>query len=186
MEAAAKSNLKRVSLELGGKSPIVVFPDVDRNECLHFYWLWSRHYFALQSTRPWKRATMPFSPTWANAVALERALLFTNRFTMPSSRKPRNWRKSAKSATRSKGSNRVRRFARYRHLVKFHERWELFLQVSERQRTKIIDLIESGKKEGATLKCGGDKWGDKGYFVQTTVFADVKDDMRIAKEEVQN
>jgi hypothetical protein len=37
MEAAAKSNLKRVSLELGGKSPIVVFPDVDRNECLHFY-----------------------------------------------------------------------------------------------------------------------------------------------------
>lgn len=31
MEAAAKSNLKRVSLELGGKSPIVVFPDVDRS-----------------------------------------------------------------------------------------------------------------------------------------------------------
>lgn len=30
METAAKSNLKRVSLELGGKSPIVVFPDVDR------------------------------------------------------------------------------------------------------------------------------------------------------------
>ena len=29
METAAKSNLKRVSLELGGKSPIVVFPDVD-------------------------------------------------------------------------------------------------------------------------------------------------------------
>ena len=33
MEAAAKSNLKRVSLELGGKSPIVVFPDVDCNIC---------------------------------------------------------------------------------------------------------------------------------------------------------
>jgi acyl-CoA reductase-like NAD-dependent aldehyde dehydrogenase len=30
MKAAAESNLKRVSLELGGKSPIVVFPDVDR------------------------------------------------------------------------------------------------------------------------------------------------------------
>ena len=32
MESAAKSNLKRVSLELGGKSPIVVFPDVDRKK----------------------------------------------------------------------------------------------------------------------------------------------------------
>lgn len=31
MEAAASSNLKRVSLELGGKSPVVVFPDVDCN-----------------------------------------------------------------------------------------------------------------------------------------------------------
>ncbi len=30
MEAAAKSNLKRVSLELGGKSPFIIFDDVDR------------------------------------------------------------------------------------------------------------------------------------------------------------
>jgi len=33
MESAAKSNL-RVSLELGGKSPFIIFPDVDR-KCLH-------------------------------------------------------------------------------------------------------------------------------------------------------
>lgn len=46
-------------------------------------------------------------------------------------------------------------------------------------------MIESGKKEGAKLECGGARHGDKGYFVQPTVFSDVKDDMRIAKEEVK-
>lgn len=47
-----------------------------------------------------------------------------------------------------------------------------------------MELVESGKKEGASVKCGGNKWGSEGYFVQPTVFADVTDDMRIAKEEV--
>ncbi len=59
------------------------------------------------------------------------------------------------------------------------------LQVDQDQFNKILDLIESGKKEGATLQCGGARLGDKGYFVQSTVFSDVTDDMRIAKEEVR-
>jgi len=46
-----------------------------------------------------------------------------------------------------------------------------------------MQLIESGKKEGAKLCVGGERMGDKGYFVQPTVFADVDDKMRIAKEE---
>lgn len=45
-------------------------------------------------------------------------------------------------------------------------------------------MIDSGKKQGATLVTGGSRVGDKGYFIQPTVFADVKDDMKIAKEEV--
>ena len=45
-------------------------------------------------------------------------------------------------------------------------------------------LIETGKKEGAHLKLGGDRHGAEGYFIQPTVFADVKDDMRIAREEI--
>ena len=52
------------------------------------------------------------------------------------------------------------------------------------QFSKVLDLIESGKKEGAKLECGGGRHGVKGYFIQPTVFSDVKDDMRIAKEEV--
>ena len=47
-----------------------------------------------------------------------------------------------------------------------------------------MELVESGKKEGAKLECGGGRHGDKGYFVESTVFSDVTDDMRIAKEEV--
>lgn len=44
--------------------------------------------------------------------------------------------------------------------------------------------MESGQKEGASLKCGGKQLNMDGYFVEPTVFADVTDNMRIAKEEV--
>ena len=52
------------------------------------------------------------------------------------------------------------------------------------QLDKILDLIKSGQNEGANLMCGGIRKGDKGYFVEPTVFANVADNMRIAKEEV--
>lgn len=58
------------------------------------------------------------------------------------------------------------------------------MKVDGTQLAKILDLIESGNKEGANLLYGGAKHGDKGFFVQPTVFSDVQDDMRIAKEEV--
>ena len=56
--------------------------------------------------------------------------------------------------------------------------------MSELQFNRVMALIEAGKKEGATLAIGGMRHGSEGYFIQPTVFADVKDDMRIAKEEV--
>jgi acyl-CoA reductase-like NAD-dependent aldehyde dehydrogenase len=57
-------------------------------------------------------------------------------------------------------------------------------QIDDDQFKKILELIESGKKEGAKLMCGGGRLGSKGYFIQPTVFADVKDNMRIAREEI--
>lgn len=58
-------------------------------------------------------------------------------------------------------------------------------QVDQEQLTKILSLIESGKKEGAKLVAGGNRYaGLPGYFVEPTVFADVTDDMTIAREEV--
>ncbi|KAK7795024.1 hypothetical protein U0070_004332, partial [Myodes glareolus] len=43
---------------------------------------------------------------------------------------------------------------------------------------------QSGKKEGAKLECGGGRWGNKGFFVQSKVFTNVSDEMCIAKEEI--
>lgn len=48
-----------------------------------------------------------------------------------------------------------------------------------------MELIDSGKQEGAKVVHGGTRVGNKGYYVAPTVFADVKDNMRIAKEEVK-
>lgn len=57
-------------------------------------------------------------------------------------------------------------------------------QVDEAQMTKILTMIESGVKQGAKLEAGGKRVGSKGYFVQPTVFSNVKDNMIIAKDEV--
>jgi len=49
---------------------------------------------------------------------------------------------------------------------------------------RIVDLIESGKNEGAKVVFGGKPLEKDGFWVQPTVFADVEDNMRIAKEEI--
>lgn len=59
-------------------------------------------------------------------------------------------------------------------------------QIDGEQLNKILELIESGKKDGAKLVAGGNRVGDKGYFIEPTVFADVRDNMRIAREEVKS
>jgi acyl-CoA reductase-like NAD-dependent aldehyde dehydrogenase len=56
--------------------------------------------------------------------------------------------------------------------------------VNEVQFKKILEMIESGKQDGATLECGGQRHGDVGYFIQPTVFSNVTEDMRIGREEV--
>ena len=56
--------------------------------------------------------------------------------------------------------------------------------ITKAQMEKVLGYIEQGKKEGAKLLCGGNRMDRPGYFVETTVFADVTDDMAIAKEEI--
>lgn len=56
--------------------------------------------------------------------------------------------------------------------------------VSKTQQNTVLGYIEKGKEEGARLVTGGSKGIEKGYFVEPTVFADVEDDMTIAREEI--
>ena len=56
--------------------------------------------------------------------------------------------------------------------------------MDNKQFDRVMELIKAGSSEGAKLECGGKRHGDKGYFIQPTVFSDVQDNMRIAKEEV--
>ncbi|KAF2151928.1 aldehyde dehydrogenase [Myriangium duriaei CBS 260.36] len=60
-------------------------------------------------------------------------------------------------------------------------------QVTKAQYERVLSYIQAGKDEGATLVSGGEPFhdaGGKGYFVSPTIFSDVKDSMRIFKEEV--
>jgi len=58
--------------------------------------------------------------------------------------------------------------------------------ISKGQLDKVIEYVESGKKDGARLVSGGDRPANlqKGYFVNPTIFSDVKNSMRIAREEI--
>ena len=58
--------------------------------------------------------------------------------------------------------------------------------VSADQQAEVLDYIETGKAEGATVAVGGGEPADKdsGYFVEPTIFTDVENDMTIAREEI--
>lgn len=147
MEAAAKSNLKRVTLELGGKSPNIVFSDVDIDEAVegaHFGLFFNHGQCCCAGSR----------------VFVEEKIY--DKFVEKSGARARN---------RTVGDP-------------FEATTEQGPQVDETQFEKVMGYIDSGKAEGAKLVCGGERVGDRGYFIQPTVFADVQDDMKISKEEI--
>jgi aldehyde dehydrogenase (NAD+) len=59
--------------------------------------------------------------------------------------------------------------------------------VSQKQMDTVLGYIEAGRKEGATLLAGGKRAsvnGDRGYFIEPTIFGGVKNEMKIAQEEI--
>jgi aldehyde dehydrogenase (NAD+) len=57
-------------------------------------------------------------------------------------------------------------------------------QIDEGQFKKVLSYIDKGKAQGARCVTGGERFGTKGYFIKPTVFADVKDSMAIATDEI--
>ncbi len=147
MKAAAESNLKRVTLELGGKSPNIVFADADMRQAVegsHFALFFNQGQCCCAGSR----------------VYVEEKVYdeFVER--------------SAERARRRTVGDPLDRNT------------EQGPQVDNDQFEKVMGYVEAGKNDGATLLCGGDRVGDRGYFVAPTVFADVKDEMKIAQEEI--
>jgi acyl-CoA reductase-like NAD-dependent aldehyde dehydrogenase len=70
----------------------------------------------------------------------------------------------------------------------FHPETQMGPLASSRQLERVLGLIESARAEGATVLAGGERLTDgdlaDGYFVPPTVITDVRDDMRIMREEV--
>ncbi|MBL8151289.1 MAG: aldehyde dehydrogenase family protein [Blastocatellia bacterium] len=56
--------------------------------------------------------------------------------------------------------------------------------VSEEQLRRVCGYIESGKGDGAKAVAGGERLGDKGYFVKPTILTDVKQNMKVVQEEI--
>jgi aldehyde dehydrogenase (NAD+) len=57
-------------------------------------------------------------------------------------------------------------------------------QVDRAQFDKIMGYVEAGRREGATLATGGGRVGARGFFIEPTVFTNVRDEMAIAREEI--
>jgi len=147
MEASAKSNLKRVTLELGGKSPNVVFADADMDQAIegaHFALFFNQGQCCCAGSRLFVEDKC-YDEFVEKSVARAKARKVGDPFEASTEQGP---------------------------------------QVDQAQFDKVMSYIDAGKREGATLLCGGARWGDRGYFVEPTVFADVQDHMKIAEEEI--
>jgi aldehyde dehydrogenase (NAD+) len=147
MEAAAQSNLKRVTLELGGKSPNIVFADTDMGQ----------------------------------AVEGAHAALFFNQGQVCCA----GSRLYVEAKCHDEFVERSVERARRRRLGDpFEPATEQGPQVDGVQFDKVMGYIESGRAEGAHLLCGGNRFGSRGFYIEPTVFSGVRDEMKIAREEI--
>uniref|UniRef100_A0A4W4GNX6 Aldehyde dehydrogenase domain-containing protein n=1 Tax=Electrophorus electricus TaxID=8005 RepID=A0A4W4GNX6_ELEEL len=146
-EAAGKSNLKRVTLELGGKNPNIVFADADLDS-------------AVEQAHQGVFFNSGQCCTAGSRIFVEEPIY--DEFV----------RRSVERAKRRiVGSP-------------FDPTTEQGPQISAEQQRCVLEFIESGISEGAKLECGGKAPFSKGYYIQPTVFSNVQDHMRIAREEI--
>lgn len=145
--AAAAEGIKHVTMELGGKSPMIVFEDADIDNAVsgailgNFY---SSGQICSNGTRVFVHRDIKEAFLARLSERLENAVIG-----------------DPMDPDTSFGP-----------------------MVSERQMQIALDYIAKGKSEGARLVYGGKRIERDGFYMQPTVFADVKDDMVIAREEI--
>ena len=144
--------LKNVSLELGGKNPLMVFDDADPEFAADL---------AIKG--------MNLSRQGQSCSSTSRVLVH-------------------KSLKEDFVKHLVEKAKKIPVGLPWIETNEIGPIVSKRQFDKVMEYIESGKKEGAKLVLGGDNPQDpelkNGFFINPTIFTDVKPNMTIAKEEI--
>ncbi|MGD9767676.1 MAG: aldehyde dehydrogenase family protein [Pseudolabrys sp.] len=145
--AGAAGNLKRVTLELGGKSANVIFADADLDAAVK------------------AAASGIFFNTGQICSAGSRVLV--------------------QDAVYDEVVERLAARARGLRVGAPDDRATAMGPiVSQAQMQRVLDYVDIGVREGATLVTGGARVGNRGYFVSPTVFADVGHDMRISQEEI--
>ncbi|MCO6457076.1 MAG: aldehyde dehydrogenase family protein [Pirellulaceae bacterium] len=143
----AATSLKRLTFELGGKSPNIVFADADLDQAVrgaHFGLYFNQGQCCCAGSR----------------VFVEEAIHdeFVERIAAENQRRRLGDPLSAET--------------------------EQGPQVDRAQFDKIMKYIDLGKQEGAVCVSGGKRFGDRGYFVEPTLFDGVTDEMRIAQDEI--
>lgn len=144
---AAIGNLKRISLELGGKAPAVVFADADLELAIPAL---AQAIFAFQGQN-----CMAATRIIVEASVYERVVA---------------------------GVAEIAAKLRLGHGLRPES--EIGPMISAAQRGRVLDFIESGRREGAELVAGGMAGAGPGHFVHPTVFANTSREMRIMREEI--
>lgn len=149
IQREAAGTLKRVSLELGGKSPNVVFADADLDAAV-------------------RGAAMAIFYNGGQACTAGSRLLVER-----SIQEEFVERLVERSASMTPGDP-------------LDPKTRLGPLVSRDQLDRVLGYIETGKREGAELVLGGDRpdFGNGGFFLNPTIFAEVRPEMAIAREEI--
>ena len=147
MISAAESNLKKVTLELGGKSPTVVFADADLEKAAQdvFYALFTN---------------MAQDCTAGSRCFIEESIYdqFVEMLAM-----------HKEGVSIGPGLDPCSTFGPL---------------VSKAQYDKVMGYIQVAKEENLKLVTGGGRWGEKGYFIEPTIYRDVPDESKLAREEI--
>ncbi|WP_170451613.1 betaine-aldehyde dehydrogenase [Ruegeria arenilitoris] len=145
--AAAAEGMKHVTMELGGKSPLIVFDDADIENAVSGAILGNFY----SSGQVCSNGTRVFVQKGIKEAFLSRL---------------------------------TERLANVKIGDPMDEAVNFGPMVSEAQMNIVLGYIERGKAEGARLVHGGARLDLPGFYIQPTVFADVTDDMTIAREEI--